>query len=138
MYLYYALDNRPKWYRLLWRISDSGRALISGLPQRPRALACDVVAGSIYWPLARVAGIADRAGLEASGLPLAAYRDKPFYVMRTDALDRLGTRVEHRFTRDEVVALMRAAWLERISVASGPPYRCVLGYRAATRTEDRD
>ena len=38
IYLYYALDNRPAWYRLLWRLSNVGRArhLASAAPAAAR------------------------------------------------------------------------------------------------------
>ncbi len=52
--------------------------------------------------------------------------------MRNDALDRLGTRLEHRFTRDEIDAMMRAAGLERVQFNDHAPYWCAVGYRAAT------
>ena len=32
IYLYYALDNRPIWYRLLWRVADLARFVVSRLP----------------------------------------------------------------------------------------------------------
>lgn len=42
--------------------------------------------------------------------------------MRNDALDRLGTRLEKRFTRSEIEALMLRAGLERIDFNPHPPY----------------
>ena len=33
-------------------------------------------------------------------MPLSFYRDCSFYVMRNDSLNRFGTRLERRFTRD--------------------------------------
>jgi SAM-dependent methyltransferase len=38
VYLYYALDNRPWWYRTIWRISNIFRLLISRLPPKPRLI----------------------------------------------------------------------------------------------------
>ena len=49
--------------------------------------------------------------------------------MRTDALDRFGTRLEQRFTRAEIEAMMRAAGLERIAFSDQAPFWCALGYR---------
>ena len=37
---------------------------------------------------------------------LGAYRHRSYYVMRTDALDRLGTRLEHRMTAAQIRAMM--------------------------------
>ena len=32
LYLYYAFDNRPRWFRWLWRLSNAARLLIRRLP----------------------------------------------------------------------------------------------------------
>ncbi len=34
VYLYYAFDNRPAWYRVLWRLTNFARLVISRLPHR--------------------------------------------------------------------------------------------------------
>lgn len=54
------------------------------------------------------------------GLPLAVYRDRSLYTMRTDALDRFGTRFERRFTRVAMLNLMRRAGLEHIELSDAP------------------
>jgi len=36
LYLYYAFDNRPRWFRWLWRSSNAARLLIRRLPPRPK------------------------------------------------------------------------------------------------------
>jgi SAM-dependent methyltransferase len=36
IYLYYALEDRPWWYRAIWRLSNLLRVLISRLPPRIR------------------------------------------------------------------------------------------------------
>jgi hypothetical protein len=60
-------------------------------------------------------------------MPLSFYRDRPFYLMRNDALDRFATRVEHRFTRLQVRELMERAGLVDVRIADGPPYWCAVG-----------
>src|SRR5215469_9794943 len=88
LYLYYALDNRPLWYRLLWRITNVVRFIVSRLPHPLRLAISQAVAALIYWPLARAARFMARRGRATSTLPLSYYADKSFYVMRTDAYDR--------------------------------------------------
>ena len=56
------------------------------------------------------------------GIPLSAYRDQPLYVMCTDALDRFGTRTEHRFTRDQIEGLLRHAGFSDVCFAPDWPY----------------
>src|SRR6516164_10728515 len=44
IYLYYALDNRPACYRLLWRITDLARFVVSRLPYPLRLAFSQIVA----------------------------------------------------------------------------------------------
>ena len=129
VYLYYAFDNRPTWYRALWGASDGVRRIVSTLPFGPRHLITEFVAAVVYWPLARAAKLVEMLGADARNLPLAAYRDKSYYTMRTDSLDRFGTTLEHRYTRDEIDRMMRAAGLERIVFSDESPFWCAVGYR---------
>lgn len=127
IYLYYALDNRPSWYRALWRFSNLFRLLISRLPPALRLFASQVIALLVYWPLARIAALAERLGMEAEGFPLAAYRNLGFYVMRTDAYDRFCTRLEQRFSRAEIEHMLGAAGFDRIEFSDTTPYWCAVG-----------
>jgi ubiquinone/menaquinone biosynthesis C-methylase UbiE len=135
VYLYYALENRPAWYRGLWRMSDALRRPVSRQPARLRNVIADCFALLVYWPLARAAALAERAGFNVSGWPLAYYRRTSLYTMRTDALDRLGTRLEARFTRSEIASMMEKAGLERVRFSDTPPYWVALGYRARAPSE---
>ncbi len=131
VYLYYALDRRPAWFRGLWRLADAARRGISHLPQRPKLWLTSAIAAIVYLPLARSAGLLERLGADVDGFPLSTYRAASFYTMRTDALDRFGTRLEQRFTAAEIRSMMEAAGLERVAFSDEPPYWCAIGYRAA-------
>lgn len=129
VYIYYAFDNRPVWYRWLWRLSDIGRQVLSRQPQAVRAAIAEMAAICVYWPLARTGEILSRLGLRIDNWPLAYYAERSFYVMRTDALDRLGTRLEQRFTRKQLAEMMARAGFETIRFSEGPPYWCVVGLK---------
>jgi SAM-dependent methyltransferase len=135
VYLYYKFDNQPSWYRSLWRVSDLIRRGISRLPFRARWLVTQAIALTVYWPLARMAWLLDALGGLPSFFPLAFYRDRSLYVMRTDALDRFGTRVEFRYTRDEIQRMLEASGFERIRFSEEAPYWCALGYRSSSQGE---
>ena len=62
LYLYYRFDNRPAWFRALWRASELLRATISRLPDRLKPLVTDILAVTIYWPIARGAWLAEKLG----------------------------------------------------------------------------
>jgi hypothetical protein len=94
-----------------------------------RLAVSDVFAATVYWPFARFARLVEAAGLRADRLPLSYYRRRSFYTMRTDALDRFGTRLEQRFSRDEIAGLMRRSGLKDIRFSDGPPFWCAVGIR---------
>ncbi len=129
-YLYYRFDGRPAWFRALWAASDTGRRMISRLPPVAKHAVAELIALGVYFPLARVAKAAERLGRDVSNYPLSAYRSSTFYTMRTDALDRFGTRLEQRFTADEIRAMMSTAGLERIRFSDEAPFWCAVGFRA--------
>jgi ubiquinone/menaquinone biosynthesis C-methylase UbiE len=131
LYLYYAFDNRPAWFRLLWRTSDTGRRLISKLPFGLKHALTELIALTVYWPLARIARLLEDMGRDVDAFPLALYRRRSFYTMRTDALDRFGTVLEQRFTAAQIRQMMTAAGLERIEFSDTMPYWCALGYKRA-------
>ena len=122
VYLYYAFDNRPTWFRLLWRASDFMRRVITRLPYPLRWVVSQVIAVTVYYPLARGAASLDALGVLPQSWPLSYYRDKPFYVMRTDALDRFGTRLEQRFTRIEIERMLTAAGFVDVRFSERMPY----------------
>ena len=130
VYLYYAFDNRPVWFRALWRLSDLGRKVICRLPFAMRKSVTTLVAALVYWPLARLAQLLEGLGMNVEGIPLSPYRASSFYTMRTDALDRLGTRLEQRFTRNQIGAMMRGAGLDDIRFSTGVPYWVAIGTRS--------
>ncbi|MCI5123991.1 MAG: class I SAM-dependent methyltransferase [Candidatus Electrothrix sp. AR5] len=129
LYLYYAFDNRPWWFRLIWRFSDVGRRIIFRLPAKLKNIVTDLIALLIYWPLAKISLVVERTGREVSSIPLSYYRQYSFYTMRTDARDRFGTPLEKRFTRQQIRAMMQDAGLINIQFSDNAPYWCVVGRR---------
>lgn len=132
LYLYYAFDNRPFWFRSLWRASNLIRMVISKLPHNLRYFISQIIAVAIYWPIARTAKLLEKIGLSKSfidNFPLSFYRNLSFYTMRTDALDRFGTRLEKRFTKFEVKNMMEEAGLESISFSNKTPYWTAVGFK---------
>ena len=129
LYLYYRFDNRPAWFRALWQGSELLRAAISRLPAGPKALATDLIALLVYWPLARFSALVERAGLDPAPLPLSYYRNASLFTMRTDSRDRFGTPLEQRFTHAEIEAMMAEAGLGDIRFSEREPYWVALGFR---------
>lgn len=127
VYIYYAFDNRPAWFRLVWRASDLLRQALSRAPFRFKSTIAELLAACVYWPLARGARLSERLGGAVGNWPLGGYRWRSFYAMRNDALDRFGTRIEHRMTRAQVNALMENAGLREICFREAQPFWCAVG-----------
>ena len=105
-YLYYNLENKSYIYRLIWKISDLIRVVVSKLPKVAKLVLAEVIAVAIYFPLARFSLLLEKSGRGAQSIPLHHYANMPLYIMRNDALDRFGTRIERRFSRAEISELL--------------------------------
>jgi ubiquinone/menaquinone biosynthesis C-methylase UbiE len=127
VYLYYSFDNRPAWFRSIWEMTEPLRSTISRLPFRLRKALSGGIAAGVYFPMARFARLLERLGVNVSAMPLSAYRLHSFYTMRTDALDRFGTRLEQRFSRSEIQRMMERCGLSDIRFSDGVPYWVAIG-----------
>ena len=130
VYLYYRFDKRPAWFRALWRASDIGRRAVSVMPFGARKLVTTAIAVVVYWPLSRLARMAERDGVDVRNFPLSAYRNASLYTLRTDALDRFGTRLEQRFTRPEIAEMAGAAGLVDLNFSDREPFWVMCGTKA--------
>tara|TARA_B100002019_G_C21220238_1_gene574319 strand:+ start:23 stop:847 length:825 start_codon:yes stop_codon:yes gene_type:complete len=129
LYLYYRFDNRPWWFKLIWFITDLLRKIVSKMPYQLRYISSQIIALLIYLPLARIAFFLEKLNLNVNNFPLTSYRNLSFYTMRTDALDRFGTRLEQRFTREEIKYMMQSAGLENIKFSNSKPFHVAVGYK---------
>jgi len=131
LYLYYAFDNRPLWFKAIWRLSDILRRGISILPYPLKYFITQLIALFVYFPLSRFARFFEALSFNVTNLPLSSYRNKSFHTLRTDALDRFGTRLEKRFTKSQIEEMMRQSGLERIEFRDKQPFWCAIGFRVA-------
>jgi ubiquinone/menaquinone biosynthesis C-methylase UbiE len=133
LYLYYRFDNRPFWFRFIWSITDLLRKVISKMPYGLRYIFSQIIAVVVYFPLARTAFYLGKLNLNVSNFPLSSYKNLSFYTMRTDALDRFGTRLEQRFTRNEIKNMMENAGLENIKFSNSKPFWVAVGYKISEK-----
>jgi len=108
-YLYYKLENKPLYYRGLFLTANLLRWVISRLPYALRRLIAQMIAGTIYLPLARISKILGNRGKDVSNFPLHHYANMPYMMLQNDALDRFGTRLEQRFSKKEIIEMLRKA-----------------------------
>ncbi len=129
-YLYYSLDNRGVLFRLLFKLSNVFRVVISSMPQKLKAFCCDLTAIFFYMPLVLLARLMRKIGIPSKiwqKIPLSAYHDKSFFVIRNDALDRFGTPLEQRFSRAEIKTMMENSGLGEIIFSEKPGYWHAVG-----------
>ena len=129
LYLYYRFDNKPYWFKIIWKLSDYIRKLISKLPFRLKKIITFLIALTIYFPLARFAKFLNSINVNISNFPLSDYKDKTFYFMATDSLDRFGTKLEKRFTKKEITEMLVKAGFVDISFSEDIPYWVVLAWK---------
>ena len=122
IYLYYKFDNRNFLFKSLWKISDFLRLLICFLPFNIKKLFTDFFALLIYYPLAKLSYVIDKLGIKTSSMPLSFYKNKSFYTMRTDSLDRFGTKLEKRFTKSEIENLLSMSGFKDIKFSEKTPF----------------
>jgi SAM-dependent methyltransferase len=127
VYLYYSFDNKPGWYRSIWRFSELVRRIVSRLPSGWKKIGTDPIAVFVYYPLARAALACEGLGLDAANMPLYGYRNASLYTMRTDSRDRFGTPLEQRFSRKEIAGMMCTAGLSGIVFSEQGPFWCAVG-----------
>ena len=122
LYLYYNFENRSFFFKLIWRLSDFIRKIISSLSPKTKIFITSIIAYLIYYPLARFVFISEKLGIDVSNFPLSDYRNKPIYFMKTDALDRFGTRLEKRFSKDEIKRMLQEAGFRDVRFSKNMPF----------------
>jgi SAM-dependent methyltransferase len=129
VYIYYSFDNRPVWFRVIWKLSDLLRGIVHRSPPSIKNVITDVIASVVYWPLARMSGFLKNRGFIVDSIPLSFYKDHSFYTMRTDARDRFGTPLEQRFSRVQIEQMMLDAGLMGVQFSEDTPYWCAVGFK---------
>lgn len=129
-YLYYNLDNRGAAFRLLFNASNVLRKRIATLPTSLKKAVCDVLALTVYMPFVLTGRALKLFGVPKQvreKMPLHAYENRSFYIIRNDALDRFGTPLEQRFTKPQIEAMMKDAGLTDIVFSNNIPYWHAVG-----------
>lgn len=129
VYLYYNLDNRGPLYKSLFHLSNIFRVIISKLPGGLKHFVCDLLALIFYMPFVLIGRLVNWFGFNklAKRMPLHGYQNRSFFMIRNDALDRFGTRLEQRFSKKQILEMMKAAGLTDIVISDGIPFYHAVG-----------
>ena len=129
IYLYYNFENRGLLFVTIWKISNYFRIFISRLPFFIKKKITDFIALTIYLPLKYMYIFFEFMKFNVSFMPLYFYKNKSFYTMRTDSLDRFGTIIEKRFSKKDISELLESAGFEKISFSTQEPYWTAICYK---------
>lgn len=132
VYLYYNLDNRGILYKALFSLSNLVRMVVSKMPDGLKKFFCNFLAVFFYMPfvlfsrLLKVFGVSKKV---RSYIPLHSYENTSFYIIRNDALDRFGTPLEQRFSKEHIRTMMQTAGLDNISFSNQAPFWHAVGQK---------
>lgn len=129
IYLYYRFDNKPFHYKIIWKISELLRYIISNLPFFLKKNICFLITVTIYLPLAIFCKILKKFKIKIENIPLNQYHDKSFYVMLTDTVDRFGTKYEKRYTRKEIREKLIKNGFEKVKFSKNEPYWHAIAFK---------
>jgi SAM-dependent methyltransferase len=129
VYLYYALDNKSVFYKLLFKIVNIIRLMVSRMPPKLKKIACDILAFMLYMPLVLTGRFLSKIGLPklAKSLPLSEYQNRTLFVIRNDSLDRFGTVLEQRFSKVQIKDMLQKAGLVDIIIPDEPIHWAAIG-----------
>jgi ubiquinone/menaquinone biosynthesis C-methylase UbiE len=128
-YLYHNLETRGPLFKGLFWLSNLLRYVVCRMPAKPKQLVCDILAVVVYMPFVLWVRLLTIIGCKklASKMPLSAYADKPFFIIRNDALDKFGTSLEQRFSKEQVTTMMRNCGLDEIVISPSSPFYHAVG-----------
>lgn len=128
-YLYHNLETRGWWFKTLYNLSNLIRYPVCRLPKGIKRFVCDILAIVIYMPFVLWVRFLVLIGLRniARKMPLSAYNNKSFFIIRNDSLDKFGTRLEQRFSKKQVEEMMQNCGLSEIYISPMTPFYHVIG-----------
>ena len=129
VYLYYSLDGRGSLFRILFYISNIMRKVISRQNPTMKKIICDFLSIIIYLPFIFLSKFLKLIGLNelCKFVPLSYYSNKSMNIIRNDSLDRFGTPLEQRFSKNEIKSMMKESGLSNIVFSSKEPYWHAIG-----------
>lgn len=103
VFLYYSLDNRPFYFRIILRAVTAVRTILCRIRnEKFRRLVSSLGTYGIYFPLVGVGSLLQPLGLSRFVPLYEAYHGKGAERIRQDVYDRFFTRIEQRVSRKEI------------------------------------
>ena len=106
VYLYYKVEDKPFYYQLIFSLANLLRQRISVLPFKLKNKISTIIAIVVYLPIARISKALNSIKMNTANIPLHQYADLSLYMVKNDALDRFGTKLEKRYNQEEITKLL--------------------------------
>jgi hypothetical protein len=121
VYVYYALDNRPFYFRaLFWVVNRVRRTVSKNKNPSFRAAFTWFGALVLYLPLVVLGTLLRPVGL-SHGVPLyETYHGKGLERIRQDVYDRFFTAIEQRYSKEEIMELQDT--FSKVLISEKLPY----------------
>ncbi len=132
LYLYYNLENKGFMFRFIFTLANLVRNIISKMPTSVKFFLCEVIALFVYIPFIAVGRFIKVIFPNKNyykKIPLSYYIGKSIKIIRNDALDRFGTPLEQRFSKEEIKVMMENAGLGELRFSPNEPFWHVIGKR---------
>ena len=121
IFIYYALDNRPFYFRWLLPLVTAARSILARIKSPGfRSVFSWLGAVFLYLPLVGLGWLLKPLGLSRQVPLYEGYRGKSLKRIRQDVYDRFFTRLEQRFTKKEILLLQDT--FSTVAVSEGLPY----------------
>ena len=121
IFLYYALDNRPIYFRILLHIMTLFRVFLTSI-RHPTMRKWIAALGTytLYIPLISFGHLVNVVNLGRYVPLFDFYRDRTRTRIQQDVYDRFFTSIEQRVSRDDIQRLER--YFRRITISDDLPY----------------
>ena len=105
------------------------RSVISTLPKTIKYIVCDLISLVIYYPTVKIGKFLRFYNILPKNWPLTYYLDLSFYVLRTDSLDRFGTKLEKRYSQKQITQILSDSGFHKIKFSTYQPYWCAIAFK---------
>lgn len=122
IYVYYAMDNRPIYFRWAYLLVIGLRSLLWPIRHSMlRHLVCWIITRLLYWPFLQFGRFVDWAWDSGSHIPFyEEYKGLNLSQVEKDIWNRLTVEVEQRFRRAEILELRDT--FREVVISDGLPY----------------
>jgi ubiquinone/menaquinone biosynthesis C-methylase UbiE len=129
VYLYYNFEQRGVLFRAIFWMSSLLRRVVSTLPTSIKKIVCNLIALLIYLPFVYLSKFIEGIGFVniSNLIPLSYYKSHSLNIIFNDALDRFGTPLEQRFSRNDIHTMMVNSGLTDIVFSENQPYWHAVG-----------